>query len=127
MRLQHTGRAILRAVIAAAVLASCAGVAVALDIHPAAAAVTQQQAIVNAAASQAGVPYCEGGGGIDGPTVGNASSTCNPGVKGYDCMSLAQYAVYQGTGATVPLPPASLPGTGTFIPPNGEDTSAIQP
>ena len=32
------------------------------------------------------------------PAVGNASSTCAPGVKGYDCMSLAQYAVYQGTG-----------------------------
>jgi hypothetical protein len=103
-----------------------AGVNVAIDAHPAA-ALTPGQAIVNAAASQAGVPYCEGGGGIDGPTVGNASSTCDPGVVGYDCMSLAQYAVYQATGITVPLPPASLPGTGTFIPPDGENTSALQP
>jgi cell wall-associated NlpC family hydrolase len=122
--------------VAALTLVSLVGVTVVLS-RPAAAsqpvvthAVTQQQAIVDAAASQYGVPYCEGGGGVDGPSVGNASSTCATGVKGYDCMSLAQYAVYQGTGITVPLPPADLPGSGTFIPPdpdNGGDTSAIQP
>ncbi|HUD17104.1 MAG TPA: NlpC/P60 family protein [Acidimicrobiales bacterium] len=125
-----------RGVVAALTLVSLVGVTVVLS-RPAAAsqpvvthAVTQQQAIVDAAASQYGVPYCEGGGGVDGPSVGNASSTCATGVKGYDCMSLAQYAVYQGTGITVPLPPADLPGSGTFIPPdpdNGGDTSAIQP
>jgi len=83
-----------------------------------AASVSKGAAIVSAAASQDGVPYCEGGGGIDGPTVGTASSTCAQGVKGYDCMSLAQYAVYQVTGITVPID-GSLPGPGTFIPPNG--------
>ena len=81
-------------------------------------------AIVAAAASQDGVPYCEGGGGVDGPTVGTASSTCAQGVKGYDCMSLAQYAVYHVTGITVPVN-GSLPGPGKFIPPNG--TVGLQP
>jgi Putative Ig domain/NlpC/P60 family len=81
-------------------------------------------AIVTAAASQDGVPYCEGGGGINGPTVGAASSTCAQGVKGYDCMSLAQYAVFQVTGITVPVN-GSLPGPGKFIPPNG--TVGLQP
>ena len=125
-------RAVLRSAVALAMVASVAGV-IAIESHPAsasrpaAAAVTQEQAIVNAAASQAGVPYCEGGGGINGPTVGNASSTCATGVKGYDCMSLAQYAVYQVTGVTVPNPPGDLPGGHTFVPPDGADTSAIQP
>jgi cell wall-associated NlpC family hydrolase len=117
-----------------AIAASVVGV-IAVESHaaaaskPVAAAVTQQQAIVNAAAAEgtAQVPYCEGGGGINGPTVGNASSTCAAGVKGFDCMTLAQYAVYQATGITVPQPPADLPGSYTFVPPNGEDTSAIQP
>jgi cell wall-associated NlpC family hydrolase len=84
-------------------------------------------AIVKKAVSQEGIAYCEGGGGINGPTVGNASSTCAPGVVGYDCMTLAQYAVYQVTRITVPDPPASLPGQGTFIPPNGDNTSALEP
>jgi cell wall-associated NlpC family hydrolase len=125
-------RAIVRTAVALAIVASVTGV-IAVESHPAAAskpvaaAVTQEQAIVNAAALQAGVPYCEGGGGINGPSVGNASSTCTSGVKGYDCMSLAQYAVYQATGITVPGPPADLPGSYTFVPPDGEDTSAIQP
>jgi hypothetical protein len=78
-------------------LVSLCGVGAALNARPAA-ATTQQQAIVDFAASQSGVPYCEGGGGIHGPSVGNASSTCAPGIKGYDCMSLAVYAVYQATG-----------------------------
>jgi hypothetical protein len=81
-------------------------------------------AIVTAAASQHGVPYCEGGGGINGPSVGTASSTCAQGVKGYDCMSLAQYAVFHVTGITVPVN-GSLPGPGKLIPPNG--TVGLQP
>jgi cell wall-associated NlpC family hydrolase len=68
-----------------------------------AAATTSENAILWYAASQSGIPYCEGGGGTDGPTVGNASSTCAKGTKGYDCMSLAVYAVYQGTGHKVTL------------------------
>ena len=34
-----------------------------------AATVSTGQAIVNAAASQAGIPYCEGGGGTEGPRL----------------------------------------------------------
>jgi cell wall-associated NlpC family hydrolase len=113
-----------RVVVALLMVMALAGVLVITDAHPAA-AVTQQQAIINAAVSQQGTPYCEGGGGIHGPSGGGA---CAPGVAGYDCMSLAQYAVYQGTGITVPLPPnADLPGPGTFIPPDGENISDLQP
>ena len=53
-----------------------------------------------------------------------SSSTCGPGVKGYDCMSLAQYAVFQVTGMTVPVN-GSLPGPGRFIAPNG--TVGLEP
>ena len=49
--------------------------------NSAVAAVSTGQAIANAAASQSGIPYCEGGGGINGPTVGDGSSTCAAGVK----------------------------------------------
>src|ERR1700722_4250412 len=76
-------------------------------------------AIVAAAASQKGIPYCEGGGGINGPSVGSAGSTCAKSTKGYDCMSLAQYAVYQGTGHKVVLPNnAARPTGGTYIAPS---------
>jgi hypothetical protein len=63
-----------------------------------ASAATQGEAIVNAAASQAGVPYCEPGGSLNGPTAcGGRSAT-------FDCSGLAMYAVYQGTGGRVALP-----------------------
>ena len=47
-----------------------------------------------------------GGGGIDGPgrETNISSNRCAPPKVGYDCMSLAQYAVYQGTGQQVVLP-----------------------
>jgi hypothetical protein len=121
MRLRLSkSKTILRTIVVFALLASVAGIVVATDSHTAAAE-TQQQAIVNDAASQAPYPYCNGGGGINGPSGGGA---CAPGVKGYDCMSLAQYAVYQGTGIVMPANPSS--GPGTFIPPNGLNTSNIQ-
>ena len=75
-------------------------------LHP---AVSQQNAIVAAAASQAGVPYCGSGGGINGPTNGGGCSA-----PGFNCMSFAQYAVYQGTGDLVP------PGGGQPFPNDGE-------
>jgi len=116
---------VTRAALALVVATTLSGTALALSTQPAVAAVSTGQAIVNAAASQSGIPYCEGGGGINGPTVGNASSTCATGVKGYDCMSLAQYAVYQVTGYTVPFGGA-IPGPGsTFINPDG--TTNLQP
>jgi cell wall-associated NlpC family hydrolase len=118
-------KVILRTTVALVLLASLAGIVVATDAHPAGAS-TQQQAIVNYAASQKNVPYCEGGGGINGPTAGSASSQCVPiSTPGFDCMTLAQYAVYQGTGIVMPADPST--GPGTFIPPNGLDTSNIQP
>lgn len=48
-------------------------------------------AIVDAAASQKGVWYSFGGGGINGPSLGVTGI-------GFDCSGLVMYAVYQGTG-----------------------------
>ncbi len=108
-------------------LASLCAIGVTLDARPAA-ATTQQQAIVDFAASQQGVPYCEGGGNIHGPSVGNAHSTCAPGTKGYDCMSLPVYAVWQATGITLPSNGTQPSGVGTFIPPgNAPYTAALLP
>jgi cell wall-associated NlpC family hydrolase len=56
------------------------------------------EAIVRAAASMAGRPYCYGGGGINGPTTRG----CTTGVPGFDCSGLAMYAVFQGTGIVLP-------------------------
>ena len=44
---------------------------------------------------------------INGPSSGTG---CTPPTVGYDCMSLAQYAVYQVTGITVPIDGEMLPG-----------------
>jgi hypothetical protein len=122
------GRTVRNLMAVAALVTVVAGLALVASLATAppssASAPANGAAIVSAAASQNGVPYCEGGGGISGPSVGTASSTCAPGVKGYDCMSLAQYAVYQVTGITVPIN-GSLPGPGRFIPPNG--TVGLEP
>jgi cell wall-associated NlpC family hydrolase len=104
-------------------MASLWGVGVAVGARPAG-AMTQEQAIVDFAASQAGVPYCEGGGGINGPGVGNANSTCAPGTKGYDCMSLPVYAVYQATHIVLPTDGTQPKGVGTFIPPGSPPYTA---
>jgi hypothetical protein len=63
-----------------------------------ASAETQGEAIVAAAASQAGVPYCEPGGSLNGPTA------CGGKPATFDCSGLAMYAVYQATGHRVALP-----------------------
>ncbi len=63
-----------------------------------ASAETQGEAIVAAAASKAGVPYCEPGGSVNGPTA------CGGKPAAFDCSGLAMYAVYQGTGGRVALP-----------------------
>jgi hypothetical protein len=116
---------VARAALALVVAATLSGTVVALSGQRAA-ALSTGQAIVYAAASQSGIPYCEGGGGIHGATVGDGSSTCGPGVVGYDCMSLAQFAVYQVTGQTVPFG-GSIPGPGsTFISPSG-GVASLQP
>jgi hypothetical protein len=61
-------------------------------------AATQGEAIVAAAASQAGVPYCEPGGSPNGPTA------CGGMPATFDCSGLAMFAVHQGTGGRVALP-----------------------
>ena len=87
---------------------------------------TTTNAILAAATSQAGVPYCDGGGGINGPSVdpdNPQNEGCARPTKGFDCMSLAQYAVYQGTGHQVALPSnATQRKVGTFIPPSSQGT-----
>ena len=87
--------------------------------------------IAAVAASQAGVAYCDNGGGINGPTNGGVNEAgCGPGVKGYDCMSLVQYAVYQVTGIALPADGSQPAGVGTRIPRAGtipEDTAALLP
>lgn len=66
------------------------------------AGVSQGQAIVNAAASQVGVPYCADGGDTAGPTHGAGGSGCGGSTVGFDCSGLALYAVYQATGIVLP-------------------------
>src|ERR1700733_1994493 len=107
-----------RAIVALLFVISFAGV-VALDPHPAGAqAQTQGDLIVMEAASQANVPYCDDGGGINGPSYGGVDELgCGPGTKGFDCMSLAQFAVYQATGIVLPGDGSQLSGVGQFIPP----------
>ena len=90
---------------------------------------TTGKAIVAAAAKELGKPYCYGGGGINGPgreTNISSEPGCAPPKVGFDCMSLAQYAVYQGTGHTVVLPNnGARPTVGTFIKPHATEASDL--
>jgi NlpC/P60 family len=70
--------------------------------EPASAATNQGQAIVNAAAAEAGIPYCYDGGNTGGPTHGSGGSGCGGNTVGFDCSGLALYAVYQATGIVLP-------------------------
>jgi cell wall-associated NlpC family hydrolase len=87
--------------------------------------------IVASAASESGTPYCDGGGGIDGPSNGGVvESGCGAGVKGFDCMSLVQYAVYQATGIALPGDGSQPKGVGTVIEPSAtiaQDTAQLLP
>jgi hypothetical protein len=98
---------------------------------PPSAAATQGDQIAAVAASQANVPYCDGGGGIYGPTNGGVDEPgCGPGVKGFDCMSLVQYAVYQVTHIVLPGNGTQPKGAGTFFAPQptiAEDTAQLLP
>jgi len=95
-------RAAARPVGASLLLVALVGLSQSVGIRGAAAAPVGDR-IAAYAASQAGVPYCDGGGGINGPTYGGVDeSGCGPGAKGFDCMSLVQYAVYQATGIALP-------------------------
>jgi cell wall-associated NlpC family hydrolase len=108
---------IRRAAVALVLLVTLAGLVVSVNARPAA-AMTQGDLIVVEAASQANVPYCDGGGGIHGPSYGGVDETgCGPSNKGFDCMSLAQFAVFQATGIVLPGDGSQLPGVGQFIAP----------
>jgi hypothetical protein len=119
-----------RAIIALLFVVAFAGV-VSFDAHPAAGATTQGDLIVSEAASQANVPYCDLGGGINGPTYGGVNEAgCGPSNRGFDCMSLSQFAVYQVTGIVLPSDGSQLSGVGQFIPPQAtiaEDTAGLLP
>jgi cell wall-associated NlpC family hydrolase len=78
--------------------------AVGLNLSTSAQAATQGEAIVNAASSMHGKPYCYDGGNTAGPTHGDGGSGCAGATKGFDCSGLALYAVFQGTGGKVALP-----------------------
>ncbi len=111
-------------------LVALVGLSTSVDVHRAAAASPGDQ-IAAVAASQAGVPYCDGGGNINGPTNGGVvESGCGPGVKGFDCMSLVQFAVYQVTGIALPGDGTQPKGVGAFIAPQAtiaEDTAGLLP
>ncbi len=109
---------------------SLVGASLAVEATAAAAATPGDQ-IAGFASSQAGVAYCDGGGNINGPTNGGVNEPgCGPGVKGYDCMSLVQYAVFQATGIALPGDGSQKSGAGTFIAPQGTiaaDTAQLVP
>lgn len=60
--------------------------------------------VVQYARKQLGVPYSWGGGGTGGPGYGFAQGG---GIKGFDCSSLVQYAVYQASQGRLTLPRTS--------------------
>ena len=65
---------------------------------------------------------------INGPTNGGVDEAgCGPGVKGYDCMSLVQYAVYQATGIALPGDGSQPKGVGTVIAPRGPSPRTRRP
>jgi cell wall-associated NlpC family hydrolase len=117
--------AIGRVLAALLVIVSLAEIAVAIGAPPAGAS-TEGDQIVRDAAAQAGVSYCDGGGGIHGPSHGNKEEPgCEGNTAGFDCMTLAQYAVYQATGIVLPSDGTQLSGVGRFIPP--EDSADLLP
>jgi cell wall-associated NlpC family hydrolase len=111
-------------------LAAVVSVSLSVDATHSAAA-TQGDQIAASAASQANVPYCDGGGSINGPTNGGVVEPgCGVGVKGFDCVTLVQYAVYQATGIVLPGNGTQPNGVGTFLDPQAtiaEDTAALMP
>ena len=78
--------------------------ALGLGLAGSAHAANQGEAIVRAASSMRGKPYCYDGGNFAGPTHGDGGSGCGGATKGFDCSGLALYAVFQGTGGKVGLP-----------------------
>jgi hypothetical protein len=113
MRAQLSNVAAVKRVLAAVIMLSSLvvlgiGLGVVLDVHPAAATTNP---ILTYAQKQQYVAYCDGGGGINGPThgVGTPQGGCAGTTVGFDCMSLVQYAVYQGTGGQAVIPNSGSP------------------
>jgi cell wall-associated NlpC family hydrolase len=81
-----------------------------------AAPVSREQAVdyvVARGLAQRGVPYSWGGGGIDGPSLGNG-----PGAEivGFDASGLIQY-VYAGVGAKLPRSSGAMYNVGQKVAP----------
>jgi len=89
----------------------------------AARAATQGDAIVSAAASQAGRPYCFAGGNLNGPTHGTGGAGCGGSTVGFDCTGLTLYAVYQATGKDLSHDGRQATEGGQII----HNTSELQP
>ena len=105
-------------------------VSLSVGTRPAGAATVGDE-IVAFAASQSGVPYCDGGGGIHGASSGGVvESGCGADVQGFDCMSLVQYSVFQATGIILPGDGSQPAGVGTYLPPQGtiaDDAAELLP
>lgn len=82
----------------------------------------RRRAVLNAAASQAGMPYAWGGGNAKGPTEGGSSTrSTSGGPVGFDCSGLVQYAFAQ-VGISMPHYNQSQLALGTKAP-----ISSLQP
>ena len=123
-------KSLVKAFGALLLLASFAYVSLSVGTTRAGAA-TQGDQIAAFAASQANVPYCDGGGSINGPTNGGVVEPgCGVGVKGFDCVTLVQYAVFQATGIALPGDGTQPISVGAFIAPQAtiaEDTAYLLP
>jgi cell wall-associated NlpC family hydrolase len=78
------------------------------------------QAILKAASSQSGLPYCFAGGNPQGPTHGKgnidgATQCGKKSIVGFDCTGLTLYAVYQATGIKLPHGQGQEDDGGTLI------------
>jgi len=70
-------------------------------------------ALLTTAASQIGVPYSWGGGGVNGPSSGFAQGA---GTVGFDCSSFVQY-VFSKQGVSLPRTTYAQVNCGTAVPP----------
>lgn len=100
----------------AMVLGLVMGLALVLPGIASAAPVTRDQAVnlvIARGLAQRGVPYSWGGGGIDGPSLGNG-----PGAEivGFDASGLIQY-VYAGVGAKLPRSSGAMYNVGQRVTP----------
>lgn len=74
--------------------------------------------VVAAAVKWKGTPYSWGGGTVNGPSEGFGKGR---GIKGFDCSSLVQYAVYQASNGRMELPRTSQEQVKQGKPVNAKD------